>query len=254
MAQKAIFRTNGKIEKKSPKNYYIFAMDWYYIDSSKPEGKRRNGPWSPRQMLLFAEQGAFVPETLVWRDGFDEWRPWVAAEPDLKTQFQTEEVKQVIEEEILPNIAVSKTEYAGFLVRLCAFTIDAVVLQLLFVLLTPIHSALGVIEMSPQTTMAELMPAELMPTMLFMFCLIFFYNSFFVKNFSGTLGKIAFSLAVVRHNGKPMTWSCAFFRSFIGFFSSSFFGVGCLLAAFDIEKRALHDFMANTRVLKLQRT
>ncbi len=224
-------------------------MDWYYIDSSKPEGKRRNGPWSPRQMIGFAEQGAFAAETLVWRDGFDGWKPWSTVETELKSEFQVETIKEVIEEKILPNITINKANYAGFWVRLCAFAIDSIVLQLLFVLLTPIHSHLGVLSaVTPQTTITELMP-----TMLFAFSLIFFYSSFFVKNFSGTLGKIVLGLAVVRHDGKPMTWSCAFFRAFISFFSSSFFGVGCLMAAFDIEKRALHDFMAETRVLKLQR-
>ncbi len=221
-------------------------MDWYYIDSSKPEGKRRNGPWSPRQMLLFADQGAFIPETLVWRDGFESWKPWGTVEPELKTEFQTETIKQVIEEKILPNITISKASYAGFGVRLCAFFIDLIVLQLIFALLTPIHSQLIVIpEVTQQTTLEDLMPA-----MSFIFCLMFFYNSFFLKNFSGTLGKIILGLAVVRHDGKAITWSCAFLRSFL---SSSFFGIGCLLAAFDIEKRALHDFMADTRVLKLQR-
>jgi uncharacterized RDD family membrane protein YckC len=200
-------------------------------------------------MLGFAEQGAFAAGTLVWRDGFDGWKPWETVEPELKGEFQVETIKQVIEEKILPNITVSKANYAGFWVRLCAFAIDSVVLQLLFVLLTPIHSRLGVLSaVTPQTTVTELMP-----TLLFAFSLIFFYSSFFVKNFSGTPGKIALGLAVVRHDGKPMTWSCAFLRAFIGFFSSSFFGVGCLIAAFDIEKRALHDYMAETRVLKLQR-
>jgi uncharacterized RDD family membrane protein YckC len=224
-------------------------MDWYYIDSSKPEGKRRNGPWSHRQMLVFAEQGAFAPETLVWRNGFNDWRPWGTIEPELKTEFQIETIKEVIEEKILPNLSATKVNYAGFWVRLCAFAIDSVILQLVFILLTPIHSHFGILsEISPQTTMAELMP-----TLFFAFSLMFFYDSFFVKNFSGTPGKIALGLAVVCSNGEAITWNRAFLRAFIGFFSSSLFGVGCLLAAFDIEKRALHDFMANTRVLKLQR-
>jgi uncharacterized RDD family membrane protein YckC len=224
-------------------------MDWYYIDSSKPEGKRRNGPWSPRQMLGFAEQGAFMPDTLVWRDGFDNWKPWDVAGQELKTDYQKETIKQVIEEKIIPSIIASKAEYASFGARLCAFVIDTIVLQFAFVLLTPIHSSFGVIsEVTPQTTVAELMP-----TMFFAFCLIFFYNSFFVKNFSGTIGKIAMGLAVVRHSGKPITWNCAFLRALVSFFSSSLFGLGCLLAAFDVEKRALHDFIADTRVLKLQR-
>jgi uncharacterized RDD family membrane protein YckC len=224
-------------------------MDWYYIDSSKPEGKRRNGPWSARQMLLFAEQGAFLPETLVWRDGLENWRPWNIIGQELKTEFQAETIKQVIEERILPNITVSKANYASLGLRFCAFIIDFVLLQLLFILLTPIHAYLGILsEGTPQTTQADLMP-----TFLFVFMLMFFYAAFFTKNFSGTPGKIALGLAIVRHNGKPMTWSCAFLRSFVAFFSYSFFGAGCLLAAFDIEKRALHDYIADTRVLKLQR-
>ncbi len=234
-------------------------MDWYYIDSSKPEGKRRNGPWSLRQMLGFAEQGAFATETLVWRDGFDGWKPWSAVEPELKGELQAETIKQVIEEKVLPNITVNKACYAGFWVRLCAYVIDFVLLQLIFTLLTPIHSHLATISqeeiiklLEQQITLTEL-TFKFMPLVLFSFGIIFIYNSFFVKNFSGTPGKIALGLAVVRQNGKPMTWSCAFLRSFASFFSSLFFGVGYLLAAFDIEKRALHDFMANTRVLKLQR-
>jgi uncharacterized RDD family membrane protein YckC len=215
-------------------------MDWYYIDSSKPEGKRRNGPWSQRQMLDFAEQGAFASDTLVWRNGFDDWKPWGIVE---------EKIKQAIEEKILPNITVTQAKYASLGARLGAFIIDSFVLQLLFTLLTPIHSQLGVLtEFTMQTE-----PAQLMPTMLFFFSLMFFYTSFFVKNFSGTPGKIVLSLAVVRQNGKPMTWGCAFLRSSIGFFSCYFFGIGCLLAVFDVENRALHDFVADTRVLKLQR-
>jgi uncharacterized RDD family membrane protein YckC len=200
-------------------------------------------------MLAFAEQGAFVPETLVWRDGFEGWKPWSIAGMEIKTDFQVETIKQVIEEKILPHIAAAKASYAGFWVRLCAFAIDSAILQLIFLLLTPLHVHFGVIsEVTPQTT-----ATELAPTLLFAFWLMFFYDAIFVKNFSGTLGKIALGLAVVRQNGESMTWNCAFSRAFVGFFSSSLFGIGCLLAAFDTEKRALHDFIVDTRVLKLQR-
>jgi uncharacterized RDD family membrane protein YckC len=226
-------------------------MDWYYIDSSQPEGKRRNGPWSLRQMLGFAEQGAFASETLVWRDGFESWKPWYTVEPELKSDAQVEIIKQVIEEKVLPNITASKVNYAGFWIRFCAFAIDSAVLQFIFILLTPIHFFFGVLPASEITPLTSL--ADLVPTMLFLSCLAFFYHSFFVKNFSGTLGKIILGLAVVCHDGKPMTWNCAFLRSFGACFLSSFFALGFLLVAFDIEKRSLHDIMANTRVLKLQR-
>jgi len=226
-------------------------MDWYYIDPKKPEGKRRIGPWSNRQMLVFAEQGAFAPETLVWKSGFSDWVAWSTVEAALKAEFQVETIKDILEEKILPKVTETekKINYAGFWVRLFAFSIDSIILQLIFILLTPLHSHFGVIsEITPQTTIAELMP-----TLLFAFSLMFFYDSYFVKNYSGTPGKIALGLAVVCSNGEAITWNRAFLRAFVGFFSSSLFGAGCLLAAFDTEKRALHDFMANTRVLKLQR-
>jgi uncharacterized RDD family membrane protein YckC len=35
-------------------------------------------------------------------------------------------------------------------------------------------------------------------------------------------------------------------------FSLLSFGIGCLLAVFDSEKRTMHDFIANTRVLKVE--
>ena len=224
-------------------------MDWYFIDSSKPEGKRRSGPWSARQMTEFSEQGAFMPDTLIWKEGYQGWKPWAEAKKELELERNTEVVKQVIEEQILPQLKKGGVSYAGFWLRLCAFAIDTAVLQLIFILLTPLHSHFGIIsEITPQTTVAELIP-----TLCFAFALICLYDAFFVKNYSGTIGKIAFGLAVVRQNGEAMTWSCAFLRAFVGFFSSSLFGIGCLLAAFDQEKRAFHDFIANTRVLKLQR-
>jgi len=221
-------------------------MDWYYIDPAKPEGKRRIGPWSNRQMLVFADQGAFTPETLVWKSGFNDWTTWSKVETALKAEFQVETIKDILEEKILPKLnAEKKINYAGFWVRLCAFAIDFIILQLIFTLLTPFHSNFG--EITPTTI------SDLMPPILFFFSLMFFYDSYFVKNYSGTPGKIALGLAVVCSNGETITWNRAFLRAFVGCFSSFLFGAGCLLAAFDTEKRALHDFMADTRVLKLQR-
>jgi len=226
-------------------------MDWYYIDPSKPEGKRRIGPWSNRQMFVFADQGALPPETLVWKSGFSDWIAWGTVETALKAEFQVDTIKEILEEKVAPpkQQTERKVNYAGFWVRLCAFAIDSIILQVIFILLTPLHSHFGVLsEITPQTTIAELMP-----TLFFAFSLIFFYDSYFVKNYSGTPGKIALGLAVVCSNGEAITWNRAFLRAFIGLFSSSLFGAGCLLAAFDTEKRALHDLLADTRVLKLQR-
>jgi uncharacterized RDD family membrane protein YckC len=235
-----------KITKKQQNFLYCLIMDWYYIDSSKPEGKRRNGPWSPRQMLSFAEQGAFAAETLVWRDGFENWKPWSTAEPELKDEFKGKKIDVVEDKKALPS-DLAKASYASLGLRFCAFTLDLIIMQFIFILLTPLHGYFGVISPTPQTT-----PQEFTPSVFFFLGIMLFYGSFFVKQFSGTPGKIALRLAVVRSNGEPMTWNCAFLRSVAVIFSLLSFGIGCLLAVFDSEKRTMHDFIANTKVLKVE--
>jgi uncharacterized RDD family membrane protein YckC len=199
-------------------------------------------------MLSFAEQGAFAAETLVWRDGFDGWKPWSIAGAELKGESKPEKAKAAIDKDNILRNELAKASYASLRLRLCALIIDSVVIQLIFTMLTPLHAYFGVVSnVPPQTTVQELTP-----TMHFIFGLTFFYTVFFVKNFSGTLGKIALRLAVVRQDGQAMTWGCALLRTLVSFVSFLPFGIGYLLAAFDVEKRTVHDFIANTRVLKIE--
>ncbi|GHV16584.1 hypothetical protein AGMMS49938_16710 [Fibrobacterales bacterium] len=238
-------------------------MDWYYIDKNKTEGKRRSGPWSARQMLCFAEQGAFEPNTLVWCEKLTEWKAWSECESELNAEIQANTIKQLIEVGMSNRLRVEDREtlvverdrliakrssfYASLWQRTCAFLIDSFILQIVLVLLKPLYPELGFIsQVTEQTTLSDLAPM-----LFFMYNMMLFYDAFFVKNFSGTPGKILMRISVVRRGGKQMTWACAFVRAFTGIFSSSLFGIGCLLAVFDPEKRALHDFAADTRVIKL---
>lgn len=45
---------------------------WYYSD----EERNRHGPLDGAAMIARHQRGELGPDTLVWRDGLDQWRPW----------------------------------------------------------------------------------------------------------------------------------------------------------------------------------
>ncbi|MFS0785145.1 RDD family protein [Shouchella sp. 1P09AA] len=65
---------------------------------------------------------------------------------------------------------------------------------------------------------------------------------------SGSPGKWVCRLKVIRHNHLPIGFVRSCFRTFLAFWSIFFFGIGCLTAAFP-KKKALHDWIAFTRVV-----
>lgn len=45
---------------------------WYYSD----EERNRHGPLEPARMIELHQRGELRADTLVWRDGLNQWRPW----------------------------------------------------------------------------------------------------------------------------------------------------------------------------------
>src|SRR5690349_24364732 len=46
-------------------------MDWYYA-----AGTDRKGPISEEEFQQLVQQGVITSQTLVWREGFADWRPY----------------------------------------------------------------------------------------------------------------------------------------------------------------------------------
>jgi len=57
-------------------------------------------------------------------------------------------------------------------------------------------------------------------------------------------------LKVVRPNGAPVNLGRAVGRYFAKWLSSMTLGIGYIIAGFDAEKRAMHDMIVDTRVIK----
>ena len=224
-----------------PVFYYIAHMDWYYIDSSAVGEDRRKGPWSSTQMLSFAQRGLVTPDTLVWHKDISAWEPWSSQAELAKIEVPPEPVQVAS----IP-LAVGRN-YAGFWIRGAALFIDSLILQAVYLLIYPLFGVFGITE---EALLSGESLSRLLLLLLVQVSLSGFYHAWFVKKYAGTPGKILLGLSVVHADGSPMTWGTAIGRYFATWISSLTLGVGYLLAAFDGEKRALHDVMARTRVMR----
>ncbi|MBM3736637.1 MAG: RDD family protein [Acidobacteria bacterium] len=76
------------------------------------------------------------------------------------------------------------------------------------------------------------------------------YEIFMIGSRGQTLGKMAMSLKVVRADGSALGYGLAAGRYFSSILSAIILMIGYLMALWDPEKRALHDRICETRVIK----
>ncbi len=122
---------------------------------------------------------------------------------------------------------------AGFWIRAGAYMIDAVLVAIPSVALNWILPATASIVARILLSAAYF---TLLPT----------------HNQGQTLGKMAAGVAIVRDDGSPLTLGRAFSR-WLGYLLSGLtLCLGFACAAFTSRKRALHDYLAGTRVVRVQ--
>ena len=138
-------------------------------------------------------------------------------------------------------------DYAGFWIRFGAKIIDGLILGVVFFAPVVIFMIVGM-------SGANVNPDRAL-TMQLIFQFGFYvvsllYNSFFLGKFGATPGKMACGLKVVMPDGAPITYARGLGRTLGEFVSGLVCNIGYIIAAFDKEKRALHDHIANTRVVR----
>lgn len=79
------------------------------------------------------------------------------------------------------------------------------------------------------------------------------YSTVLVGRYGGTVGKLMLGLRVVRADGSRMTFPGALGRCLAIYVSMLPCLGGFIIAAFDSEKRALHDHICGTRVVHVRR-
>jgi uncharacterized RDD family membrane protein YckC len=159
---------------------------------------------------------------------------------------------QKLREGVMP---VAGMRYAGFWIRFLASLIDSVILGTVTKTLQyALFPSMAVVTVTPPSTnpwdtlgpsLAKLGWALLLSTVISVT-----YSTWFIGALGATPGLMALGLRVVRPDGAPIGYGRALARYFAAILSGMTLGIGYLLIAFDPEKRALHDMICDTRVIK----
>lgn len=144
-------------------------------------------------------------------------------------------------------VPVREVKFAGFWIRFIAVIIDALIISvctLPLLGLTGLHvSDMDNRNLSPAAS------AQVFLVVMVAFALTVAYEIWFVTNKGGTPGKLALNLRIITDGGVNLTYTHAMGRYFARILSGIPLNLGYVIAAFDSQKRALHDFICNTRVI-----
>jgi uncharacterized RDD family membrane protein YckC len=148
--------------------------------------------------------------------------------------------------------------FGGFWIRFLAVIIDAIIIGVVSAIIRiPLGLAgMGVgLGLSRNPDPSQVLAA--MPTIMSLIGLSFLinmaltlaYDVYFLTTKGATPGKMALGLKVTRADGGPISAGLAMGRYFAKFLSSITLCIGFIIAAFDREKRSLHDHICGTRVI-----
>jgi uncharacterized RDD family membrane protein YckC len=134
--------------------------------------------------------------------------------------------------------------YGGFWIRVVAYLIDAIVLNIVLWLLTVITG----LRLISYTATDHLEPLPILAPLVVNWLYFALMES---SERGATLGKMAVGLRVVTGEGRRLSFANATGRYFAKFISALILGIGFLMVAFTERKRGLHDMIANTLVVKV---
>lgn len=257
-------------------------MQWYY----QSEGQSL-GPIDEDEFRRLTRSGEITDETLVWTDGMTAWAPYSSVgakpqdgaafgEPDPDQQRATcsqcgrsyavnqtltvrgsvvcASCKPLFLQQLKEGIAVTETvEYGGFWIRGLARIVDSIVLWVVnVILMIPLMGLMSIAvpfdeSGDPSATGCILMAA----IWILQLGVMAAYEIVFLKLKGATPGKMICRVKVIQSDGKDLSWGRAVGRFFGNMLTGMTFFIGYILAAFDSEKRALHDMLCNTRVVKV---
>ena len=140
--------------------------------------------------------------------------------------------------------------YAGFWRRFLAYFVDGVILGVVNIILM-------MFILIPMLVVGNGNPDDLNALPALVVILIyaiqigtgFTYETVLIWKYGATLGKRICQVEVVRVDGGPISYGLAVGRYFAKILNAFTLGIGYIIAAFDEEKRGLHDRLCNTRVI-----
>ncbi|NQU40666.1 MAG: RDD family protein [Lentisphaerae bacterium] len=255
-------------------------MKWFYA----AEGES-SAPLTEADFQAKIEDGTITADTLVWHEGMAEWEAYASAMARPAAEDANERVEEesdglqpccecgtsspvddLIRYENSYVCANCKTlffqrleegaalpgvlEYGGFWIRVGAKIIDGLLLGAVSLLLSFVAGMFNFTATANDATGTAF--AVQMVLWVIQMLVGLSYTVFFLGRYAATPGKMACKLTVIRSDGAPITYSRAAGRHFAEMLSGLLLNIGYLMAAFDDEKRTLHDRICDTRVIRIQ--
>lgn len=141
--------------------------------------------------------------------------------------------------------AVGARRYAGFWIRFGAYLIDGIIVGIAGAILTaPLMFAVVRADGDPMAALGMVGITTIIR--LGLFCA---YSGYFLSTKGATPGKLMLGLQVIRSDGSGITFVRGACRPLGQMVSGLILSIGFIIAAFDAEKRALHDHLCDTRVI-----
>lgn len=262
-------------------------MPWYYVENGQ-----QAGPVSETEFEDLVTAGRISPETLVWKEGMENWLPYTQLRPTgvslsestpfapvpgqqdtfgqsgfgsyaaTGTGVQCNECGRFFSEDEVIRYGTANVcaackpgfvqrlkeggsafsgamDYAGFWIRFVAKFLDGIITNVISLILLALFA--GIAGGDAMGFAANLM----------FYIVNFALYVFFHGKFGQTPGKMAMRIKVVRSDGSPIGYGLAAGRFFAELLSGLILGIGYIMAAFDEEKRTLHDRLCDTRVIRL---
>lgn len=138
----------------------------------------------------------------------------------------------------------SSINYAGFWVRIGSISIDNILLLSIFI----IFEALLII-LHPYLGLYLFLKAYVLTLLFFIIGGIFYFVWLNAKG-RQTLGKQFFGIQVTNTKHQPISLTKSIFRSILSIFTNFFWSVGNLFIVTNSKKKALHDMLLGTYVIR----
>jgi uncharacterized RDD family membrane protein YckC len=250
-------------------------MGWYYA-----AGNQQIGPITQAELQALVRDKKINAQTRVWRTGMKEWQelgrllkgnpaaPAAVSPGSGRTSsahcdecgkpFAQDDMirfgdawvcaicKPLFVQKIKEGLSVAGAmDYAGFWIRFGAKIIDWIIVGFVsFIIAIP----LGFFSVTTPSSSTSVFTMVLLP--LLNYAIPASYVTFFVGKYGATPGKMACKLKVVTADNARVSYPRAFGRYFAEILSGLILLIGYIMAAFDDEKRSLHDRICDTRVIR----
>ena len=223
---------------------------WYYVDGAH----QRQGPISAEALAQAFRQGLVRRDSLVWREGMAQWEPLGAHLPELPLPppaAPTMPPPVQAAAQAAPAAAdIDRVQDAGFLRRLGAYFIDALLLgSVYYVVLMVAAVAVAVVAASGADDEQLAIILGVAAVLAYALMSYFYFVGMERSKLQATVGKLALGIKVVDGDGRRLGWGKASARWAGSLLSYAIAYIGFFMAGWTRRKQALHDLMAGTYVV-----